>query len=383
MFLSEVFIGSSSEGLRVAHCISNHLKCVATTKVWDSDIFRLSHGTLETLVDELDRYDFAILVLTPDDDLESRNQVFQSPRDNVLFECGLFMGRLGRKRTFIVYEKNVKIPSDLAGITLAQYELDQNSDLEISLRATCDKIIAEIKKQRYLPSRKVDGVEIGKFPFRDVFGKDVFFSGAFHLIYAQLALVPARDEYGKQITHPYIKPGDRESNSTFSIERPISSCEVRAAKYLSGAIGREAKAGPALSSDIELQSDLDLSFIAFGGPLSNYKSRDVMDNGGNNILKFDNYKFFIPETNEVVVTPEAGFDYGLILKIHPNQFKARNWFACAGIGEWGTSGAAWYLANKWKEIQEYAGEAPFGIVVRVKLEQDESVEFVYRVRGDT
>ncbi len=95
MFLSEVFIGSSSEGLRVAHCISNHLKCVATTKVWDSDIFRLSHGTLETLVDELDRYDFAILVLTPDDDLESRNQVFQSPRDNVLFECGLFMGRLG------------------------------------------------------------------------------------------------------------------------------------------------------------------------------------------------------------------------------------------------------------------------------------------------
>jgi predicted nucleotide-binding protein len=40
-------------------------------------------------------------VLTPDDDLESRNQVFQSPRDNVLFECGLFMRRLDRKRTFI------------------------------------------------------------------------------------------------------------------------------------------------------------------------------------------------------------------------------------------------------------------------------------------
>jgi CRP/FNR family cyclic AMP-dependent transcriptional regulator len=52
------------------------------------------------------------------DTSESRGQSYASPRDNVLFELGLFMGRLGPKRVFIVHEAdvNLKLPADLAGI---------------------------------------------------------------------------------------------------------------------------------------------------------------------------------------------------------------------------------------------------------------------------
>jgi hypothetical protein len=53
-----------------------------------------------------------------------RNDETLGPRDNVVFELGLFMGRLGRERTFIVRPESgpLKIPSDLAGMSVASYD---------------------------------------------------------------------------------------------------------------------------------------------------------------------------------------------------------------------------------------------------------------------
>lgn len=281
MFRPSVFIGSSSEGLAVAQSLRAQLKDDAEITIWDSGVFGPGQGTLESLVNALDDFDFAILVLTPDDVIESRNQIYQSPRDNVLFECGLLMGRLGRSRTFVVYDRdqNIKLPSDLAGITLTPYSGHLDHDPEIILSETCETIRDEIRKQGFFALRKLSGIEIGAFPFKDVFGKDVFNSYSFHLVYAQLALMPVEGQDGQPIRYPYTKPGDKNLRgrvSAFSIERPISSSEVRAAKYLAESIGKEAKTAPSLSSDVELQDRLDLSFVAFGGPLSNYKTRDVI-----------------------------------------------------------------------------------------------------------
>ena len=94
MIRPSVFIGSSSEGLPMAKVISELLKTEAETTIWHEGVFGLGQGTLESLVNALDNFDFAVLVLTPDDMVESRDQTWQSPRDNVLFECGLFMGHL-------------------------------------------------------------------------------------------------------------------------------------------------------------------------------------------------------------------------------------------------------------------------------------------------
>jgi predicted nucleotide-binding protein len=100
-----MFIGSSVEGKRVAETIQLALEYEVHSTVWHQGVFGLSAGTLESLVAALDDYDFATLVLTADDLLERRNASGRSPRDNVLFELGLFMGALGRGRTFIVHSR--------------------------------------------------------------------------------------------------------------------------------------------------------------------------------------------------------------------------------------------------------------------------------------
>ena len=127
-----VFVGSSSEGLGVARAIELQFQHDAEVTLWTEGIFGLGEPTIESLLNALDRFDFAILVLSPDDLKVSRNQEHMGPRDNVLFELGLFMGRLGKKRTFVVCSGNpqVRLPSDLAGVTVATYD-GQRTDRNI------------------------------------------------------------------------------------------------------------------------------------------------------------------------------------------------------------------------------------------------------------
>lgn len=93
-------------------------------ELWTDGLFALSKGNLENLCKALPTFDFAVLVLTCDDMTDSRHERKASPRDNVLFEMGLFMGALGQDRTFFVYDqdKEIKLPSDLAGVSAATFK---------------------------------------------------------------------------------------------------------------------------------------------------------------------------------------------------------------------------------------------------------------------
>ena len=133
----KIFIGSSTEGLKIAQSIQVLLDKSCEVTIWSQGVFGLSQGTLESLVLALDKFDFAILVLTPDDMTISQEQTTQSPRDNVLFELGLFVGGIGRDRTFIVFDRSrqIKIPTDLAGITFASFQEHSDGNLLSSLGA--------------------------------------------------------------------------------------------------------------------------------------------------------------------------------------------------------------------------------------------------------
>lgn len=215
--------------------------------------------------------------------------------------------------------------------------------------------------------------------FRQVFGYGAF-SPKFALIYAdlQLADLDPTDPYR------YTKPGE-DPALLFSMSRPVPISEVRGANYLANAFGQFVRVAPSLLSDKATRPDLNLDFISFGGPDSNWKTRDCQTNNGNCLVSFDqrNQLFVRVSDGKPVVTMEDGFDYGLILKVHPSQFPSRVWIVCAGIGEWGTSGAAWFLANKWEEIRKDAKSRPFAAVVCVSREQDESGELVYLDTGKT
>ena len=118
-----IFIASSVEGLPIAEAIALDLQFVADVTIWDQGVFPLSEGTLPALDAAADQSDFAIVVLTADDQTTKRGQTHPVPRDNVLFELGFFMGRLGVDRTYMVSSRDnpPSLPSDLAGITPATF----------------------------------------------------------------------------------------------------------------------------------------------------------------------------------------------------------------------------------------------------------------------
>jgi hypothetical protein len=114
-----IFIASSSKQLSVANTIAEGLadRSRWTITPW-TEGFAFSAAFIESLEDLLDRADFAIVVVTGDDLANIGGRSGLLPRDNVLFELGLFFGRLGRSRCFFFVdgESQTKIASDLAGV---------------------------------------------------------------------------------------------------------------------------------------------------------------------------------------------------------------------------------------------------------------------------
>jgi len=97
-----IFVGSSKEALDVAYSIQESLEHDAEVTVWTQGIFGLSRYTMESLVDALNETDFGMFVFQPDDVTVMRKATVSAVRDNVIFELGMFIGRLQRNRCFIV-----------------------------------------------------------------------------------------------------------------------------------------------------------------------------------------------------------------------------------------------------------------------------------------
>jgi CRP/FNR family cyclic AMP-dependent transcriptional regulator len=119
-----IFIGSSVEALPIARELqAGFAYDPFVVSLWTDGVFRASRDSVDSLVAAVKKADFAVLVLTTDDTLITREVEHRAPRDNCIFELGLFMGALGRDRTFIVKPRGVdiKLPSDLLGITPLEY----------------------------------------------------------------------------------------------------------------------------------------------------------------------------------------------------------------------------------------------------------------------
>lgn len=144
-----VFLISSVEALDVAKAVQTGLSYenMLVTR-WDEGVFRASEYTIESLERSLDQCDFAIAVIAGDDVTLSRDHLSLIPRDNVTFELGLFMGRLSRDRTILVEQRNaqVKLSSDLRGITTLTYPPGKVEDLRPRLGPVCTEIAEHIKR---------------------------------------------------------------------------------------------------------------------------------------------------------------------------------------------------------------------------------------------
>lgn len=119
-----VFIGSSTEHLPVARAAEAVLSHDADVERWDRGTFRPSRYAVPELLAALNRSDFGVFCIGPDDIVRSRGTAKPAPRDNVVFEAGLFVGGLGLDRVFLIAPRGamVKLPSDLLGTGLVEYD---------------------------------------------------------------------------------------------------------------------------------------------------------------------------------------------------------------------------------------------------------------------
>lgn len=161
----QVFVGSSTESRPLAYAIQQSLDDYADVTVWDQNVFRLTKSTLENLLERLTASDFAIFVFAPNDVLKIRNERLKAVRDNVLFELGLFMGYLGRDRTYVVApkgEKKLRIPIDLLGVTIGRFNSERHDrNMRAAMGPFCEQVREEIAQLGHLSDR---AVKISKKP---------------------------------------------------------------------------------------------------------------------------------------------------------------------------------------------------------------------------
>lgn len=138
-----VFIVSSAEALPIVDLLIRQFEHDPFLAVaWKNGVFRASNYTLDELEAQLDDSDFAIAVAQPDDVIITRETKWPAMRDNVTFELGLFMGRLGRRRAFLMEPRDadIQLPSDLAGMTTIPYSYVPGKDAEHYIAPSCAKL---------------------------------------------------------------------------------------------------------------------------------------------------------------------------------------------------------------------------------------------------
>jgi len=123
-----IFLGSSGQQEKLLKALTRGLEAVAHVEPWTTS-FDPGTTTLQRLIDLSREVDFAAFVFARDDwtadsapTSDSPEPGQASPRDNVVFEAGLFGSALGMRRTFILHASGAKLPSDLLGLTTVRYD---------------------------------------------------------------------------------------------------------------------------------------------------------------------------------------------------------------------------------------------------------------------
>lgn len=130
--------------------------------------------------------------------------------------------------------------------------------------------------------------------------------------------------------------------------------------------------------DKEVRDLWDGSFLCFGSSDSNIKTFDVENLPQNTFYKFvfnkQGHRSF--KVRGEIFSIKGREDVGIILKLKNPHHQEHSLFICAGLGEWGTSGSAYYLLHNWESILKETRNRNFCKVIRVKVQSDESAREV-------
>lgn len=147
IYKPQIFVGSSKEAEEIDKIISSKIVNFDAIPIrWnDKKIFCPGIFPLEALLDVASKVDGALLIATSDDVTNFRGKKHNAPRDNIIFEMGIFFAKLGKPRTVIVKVKDKqkddpKLPSNLHGLTTLTFDSDFPDDFEKGLSNWLEEI---------------------------------------------------------------------------------------------------------------------------------------------------------------------------------------------------------------------------------------------------
>lgn len=159
-----VFIGGSSEGLKYAKKLSlimnqhNSIIC----DVWN-DTFEYNESFLDSLRKSSLIYDCGIFIATKDDYAKIRGEFEEVPRDNIVFEYGLFLGEMKNSRTFLLQEEGCKLPTDVLGYTTPRFNINYTESQWSDLVNNIVKNIIKQSKNSIIQSLPSTSLAIGYY----------------------------------------------------------------------------------------------------------------------------------------------------------------------------------------------------------------------------
>lgn len=144
-----LFIASSIESLGIAEAVNMNLDHDFEITIWKNGTFKLSSSTIDDLIEKSSTVDFALFIFAPDDIALIRSRKEHIVRDNVIFEMGLFIGAIGKSRSFILKPRDadMHLPTDLLGVNPADYDANRSDgDLVSATNKACSLIKSETKR---------------------------------------------------------------------------------------------------------------------------------------------------------------------------------------------------------------------------------------------
>jgi Predicted nucleotide-binding protein containing TIR-like domain len=168
----KLFIGSAKESIHIANAVNSALSHFAEISAWYSGTFNAMKYPMEDLEAKLTICDFAVFILSPDDVLSHREKLVLAPRDNTIFEMGLFWGKLKRGRVFFIKPTTVSrqhngktidefhILSDMDGLTVLNYDSERSDGSYKDAVSVACMTIGEIIKEKGVYQDPVKALEV-------------------------------------------------------------------------------------------------------------------------------------------------------------------------------------------------------------------------------
>lgn len=145
----KIFIGCSKKERQLAETAKLILSSDFEVTIWDdtlwetdTEAFKLNDSILEGLLRSTLQFDFAVMIGTTDDIVEKKGETVLQARDNVLFELGLFIGRMGLRNCAFIVDRKLDIMEDLKGIVLSKFDAENDS----SFKSAVEKVKHSFKE---------------------------------------------------------------------------------------------------------------------------------------------------------------------------------------------------------------------------------------------